>query len=165
MTKFLGILAAVVVGSAMCGAARAGDYCDYPHHYGCGYYDDCHSYCDYYHRDHYDHRAQLAPADCGDFSCRDWLPRRQAYVFWSPKDHSWYYWCTTSHNYLPYDQFDAHPPETNVVPEMPKGLPPVVAGGADRPAVVASGTAKDKDKMPSVAPDDLPSDNVPVPAP
>ena len=162
MTKFLGVLAAAVVGSAMCGAARAGDYCDYQYHYGCGYYDDCHSYYDYYHRDHFEHRARVSWEDCGEFTFRDWMPRHQCYVFWSPSDRSWYYWYSASHSFLPYDQYDAHP-ATGVVPDMPKGLPPVVVGGADRPPVVVGGN-KDKDQMPSVPPDNAP-DNVPVPAP
>ena len=136
------ILFLALAGLALCGAATAGEGCGY-YPCDCGWgYGPCHAYYGYYP----DCRARLPAGDCGDFRYRDWLPNRHTYVFWSPPDHSWYYWCAASSCYYPYGQIDAHPPQANVVPEMPKGLPAVVPGGVDKGA-----------DMPPVPSDDAPA--------
>ncbi len=155
MTKFLGILAAAVVGSAMGGAIRAGDWCDYPQHcheswhdYHRGYYDDD----DRGYGDDFERRARLLAADCGDFTYRDWLPRRQAYVFWSPSDRSWYYWCDLEmlpalQSLTPTHGGQLRPGNARracrqLWPAVPTGRPSGLAAPTSRPSGLAAPTSR-----------------------
>ena len=81
------------------------------------------------------HRDRLLSQDCRDFRYCCWLPHRQCYCFWCPPDDCWYYWYAPSDCYLSYDQIQSYPPQANVVPTIPGGLPPLVsndnAGSSD----------------------------------
>lgn len=80
-------------------------------------------------------RDRLQPPDCRDFRCCCWLPRCHNYLFWCTVDAYWYYWYAPGNCYLPYDQIQSCPPQANVVPTIPGGLPPVVACDDDGPSL------------------------------
>ena len=80
---------------------------------------------------HSDHHDRCLLSNCCDFRYRCWCPSCDTYIFWYPTDNCWYYWCASQGCYLPYAQITIYPPQANVVPQIPGGLPPVVPGGND----------------------------------
>ncbi len=81
-----------------------------------------------------DHRDRHLRSDFRDFRYCCWYPDCDTYIFWYPSDDCWYYWCASQDCYLPFDQITTDPPQANVIPKIPGGLPPVVPGGKNGPA-------------------------------
>lgn len=86
------------------------------------------------HDRHGDRHVRFLRSDCRDFRYCCWYPDCDTYIFWYPSDDCWYYWCASQDCYLPFDQITTDPPQANVIPKIPGGLPPVVPGGKDGPA-------------------------------
>lgn len=76
-----------------------------------------------------DHRVRFLRSNFRDFRYCCWYPSCDTYLFWYPSDDCWYYWCASRGCYLPYDQITVYPPQANVIPQVPGGLPPLLPGG------------------------------------
>ncbi len=106
----------------------------------------------------FDHECRFLKSDCCDFRYRCWCPSCDTYIFWYPSDDCWYYWCASQDRYLPYDQITNYPPDANVIPQVPGGLPPVVPGGNDNGPTTGQDQPQDQ---PPVPPADI-KDNGPT---
>jgi hypothetical protein len=91
-------------------------------------------------------KGTLLAKGYGGFKYRHWNRRYGCYLFWCPD--GWYFWSPACECYLPYENLPTFPPEGGEGPEIEGGLPPVVPGGADKPAPPPSPPAPPPDEPP-----------------